>query len=40
MALANDANYCGQGATCCGYMDQGSLCVPNACLDSMTCPAF
>jgi len=34
------ANYCGQGATCCGYLQAGSACIPNACLQSQGCPAF
>lgn len=31
---------CGQGATCCSYMQLGSMCVPNACLEGTTCPVF
>lgn len=34
------AGSCGQGATCCGYMNVAAICVPNICLDAMTCPVF
>jgi hypothetical protein len=34
----NEPGFCGQNATCCGYMNTGSLCVPNACLGEMMCP--
>lgn len=34
------ANYCGTGASCCGYMTFGSLCVPDVCLSAMMCPMF
>jgi hypothetical protein len=36
----SEPGFCGQNATCCGYMNQGSLCVPNACLAEMMCPVF
>jgi hypothetical protein len=31
---------CGQGATCCSYLQLGSLCVPDVCLDGAACPVF
>jgi hypothetical protein len=34
------AGYCGTGASCCGYMAVGSLCVPDVCLTAMMCPVF
>jgi hypothetical protein len=34
------AGTCGQNAMCCSYMQQAALCVPDACLQSATCPAF
>lgn len=34
------AGYCGQGASCCGYMTFGAICVPDICLDAMMCPAL
>lgn len=34
------AGYCGQGATCCGYMDIAAICVPDVCLNAMMCPTF
>jgi hypothetical protein len=34
------AGLCGQSATCCSYMQLGSICVPDICLGSMTCPVF
>lgn len=37
-AIPPDA--CGQNASCCSYMGQASLCVPNVCLNAMMCPAF
>ena len=39
-ATTADPNVCGQNATCCGYMNSGSICVPNVCLDGQTCPMF
>jgi hypothetical protein len=30
--------YCGQGATCCSYMNAVSICVPLVCLENATCP--
>jgi len=36
----NVAQYCGQGAACCSYMDQASICVPLVCLPDGTCPAI
>jgi hypothetical protein len=33
-------DYCGTGASCCGYMNQGFICVPDACLTSMMCPSL
>jgi hypothetical protein len=32
--------YCGQGATCCSYMNLASICVPIVCLEDATCPMF
>jgi len=32
--------YCGQGATCCSYMNSVSICVPLVCLENATCPMF
>jgi hypothetical protein len=34
------AGYCGTGATCCGYQNIGSLCVPDVCLPAGMCPMF
>lgn len=34
------AGTCGQNASCCSYRDQAAICVPDACLDSATCPVF
>lgn len=34
------ADTCGQGATCCSYLNLGSICVPDVCLETMTCPTF
>lgn len=31
-------DYCGQGATCCSYMNALSICVPLVCLENATCP--
>ena len=31
-------DYCGQGATCCSYMNALSICVPLVCLEDATCP--
>jgi len=33
-------DYCGQGATCCSYMNALSICVPLVCLENATCPMF
>jgi hypothetical protein len=33
-------DYCGQGATCCSYMNTLSICVPLVCLEDATCPTF
>ncbi|MEO5767024.1 MAG: hypothetical protein ABIS92_01610 [Polyangia bacterium] len=32
--------YCGQAASCCSYMNVGSICVPDSCLPEMQCPVF
>jgi hypothetical protein len=34
------AGICGQNATCCSYMQLGSICVPNVCLGSAMCPTL
>lgn len=34
------ADYCGQDAICCGYMDIAAICVPTVCLDTAMCPAI
>ncbi|MBC8133443.1 MAG: hypothetical protein H7X95_10725, partial [Deltaproteobacteria bacterium] len=34
------AGFCGQGATCCSYMQLASICVPDVCLFSMMCPVI
>ena len=31
---------CGQQATCCSYMQQAAICVPDVCLQSAMCPVF
>jgi len=31
-------DYCGQGATCCSYMNALSICVPLVCLENAACP--
>jgi len=33
-------DFCGQNATCCSYKNMAALCVPNTCLDMMSCPVF
>lgn len=34
------ADYCGNDATCCGYLTTAALCVPNLCLYDMACPVL
>ena len=34
------AGTCGQKATCCSYMQQFAICVPDICLESAMCPVF
>ncbi|HEY4184758.1 MAG TPA: hypothetical protein VGP07_06790 [Polyangia bacterium] len=33
-------DYCGQGATCCSYLNEASICVPMVCLPDGVCPTF
>lgn len=34
------ADYCGQGAVCCSYMNALGLCVPTVCLENAMCPVL
>ena len=34
------ADYCGEGATCCSYMNAIGLCVPTVCLENAMCPVL
>ena len=34
------AEYCGQGAVCCSYMNALAVCLPTVCLENATCPVL